>query len=74
MTETVMSAVLYGAKSTTDHAGSIGTQLDDCRAMAEREGRNVVSEFSDEAASAYHGNRGEGLQSAMDLAARLARE
>jgi hypothetical protein len=37
------SAILYAAKSTEDRRGSIPTQLADCRAAAEAEGRDVVA-------------------------------
>ena len=47
-----MRAVIYAAKSTEDKHGSIETQFDDCRTMAEREGWEVVGEFRDEAFSA----------------------
>jgi len=65
-----MNAVLYAAKSTQDARGSIGTQLADGRALAERDGLTVVGEYQDEAASAYHGNRGEGLARAQAHAER----
>lgn len=70
----VKQAVIYAAKSTQDAHGSIPTQLADCRAAAEREGRTIVGEFSDEAASAYHGNRGEGLERAKDAAIKFGAE
>ena len=61
-----MRAVIYAAKSTEDRHGSIPTQIEDCRAMAQREGWTVIAEpFTDEAFSAYHGNRGPGLAEAM---------
>lgn len=63
-------AVLYAAKSTADEHGSIPTQHDDCRALAERDGLEVVGEYQDEAASAFKGNRGAGLQRALDHAER----
>jgi DNA invertase Pin-like site-specific DNA recombinase len=45
--------------------GSIATQLQDCRQLAENERYEVVDPpFSDEAASAYKGNRGPGLDQA----------
>ena len=69
-----MRAVIYGAKSTEDTHGSIGTQLADCRALAEREGWTVIGEFHDEAFSAYKGNRGPGLEAAKTLAAHAAAE
>jgi site-specific DNA recombinase len=58
-------AVLYAAKSTEDRHGSIPDQLADSRTLAERDGLTVVGEYSDEAASAYRGNRGDGLAQAM---------
>lgn len=66
-----MRAVIYAAKSTEDLRGSIPDQLRDCRAMAEREGWEVAAEYKDEAASAFHGNRGDGLRQAKEHAARL---
>jgi hypothetical protein len=39
--------MIYAAKSTEDKHGSIPTQLEDCRQMAEREGWTVVGEFHD---------------------------
>jgi DNA invertase Pin-like site-specific DNA recombinase len=63
-----MKAIIYAAKSTEDTHGSIPTQLEDCRLMAEREGWEVVDEFEDEAVSAYHGNRGPGLAAAKQRA------
>ena len=65
--------VIYGAKSTEDPRGSIPTQLADCRAAIERAGgREVVGEFSDEAKSAYHGARGDGLAQAKAAASAAA--
>jgi hypothetical protein len=49
-----VTAVVYGAKSTADPNGSIETQLEDCRAAAEAEGREVLGQFKDGAKSAYH--------------------
>jgi site-specific DNA recombinase len=69
-----MKSVVYGAKSTEDLRGSIPTQLDDCRKMAEREGWEIVGEYQDEAKSAYHGSRGDGLTRAKEHAARVAAE
>jgi DNA invertase Pin-like site-specific DNA recombinase len=59
-------AVIYAAKSTEDRHGSIPTQLEDCRALAEREGLKVVGEYKDEAASAFKGNRGDDLARAIE--------
>jgi DNA invertase Pin-like site-specific DNA recombinase len=67
-----VKAVLYAAKSTEDKHGSIPTQLDDCSALAQREGWVVVGTFSDEAFSAYSGNTGPGLEQAKALAASTA--
>src|SRR4051794_21758620 len=70
----MIAAVIYAAKSTEDTHGSIPTQLADCRALAEREGWEVVGEFSDEAFSAWKGNRGPDLERAKALAVRTAAE
>jgi site-specific DNA recombinase len=67
-------AVIFAAKSTEDIHGSIPTQIDDCEAMAKREGWTVEGIYSDEAASAYSGNRGDGLVRAREHAERLAAE
>jgi DNA invertase Pin-like site-specific DNA recombinase len=67
-------AVIYAAKSTEDERGSIDTQITDATAMAEREGWSVAGTYSDENASAYHGNRGDGLAQAREHAERLAAE
>jgi site-specific DNA recombinase len=64
--------ILFAAKSTVDAKGSIGTQLADGRKLAERESIEVVAEYSDEAASAYSGNRGSNLKRAMAECERLA--
>ncbi len=76
MTEPMKPAVIYAAKSTEDKHGSIPTQLADGRELAAREGLTVVNEdgFKDEAASAFHGNRGPGLAAAMAECERLAAE
>ena len=49
------AVVIYAAKSTEDKRGSIADQLKDCREFAEREGWEIVGEFTDENKSAYHG-------------------
>jgi DNA invertase Pin-like site-specific DNA recombinase len=74
MTEDATRAVAFAAKSTTDTRGSIQTQLADCRALAEREGFDLLAEFSDEAASAYSRDRGPGLASALAECERLVAE
>jgi DNA invertase Pin-like site-specific DNA recombinase len=68
------AAILYAAKSTEDTHGSIGTQLDDGRAMALREGYEVVAEYHEDSRSAYHGNRGSELLAAKEHAVRLIAE
>lgn len=65
-----VAAVVYAAKSTADVRGSIPTQLADCRALAKQYGMTVVGDYSDEAASAFKGNRGDGLAQAREHAAR----
>jgi DNA invertase Pin-like site-specific DNA recombinase len=65
------NAVLYAAKSTADKHGSIPDQLADCRAASESEGRTVVATHQDEDASAFHGSRGPGLESAKSGAESL---
>ena len=69
-----MKAVIYAAKSTADLKGSIPTQLDDGRRLAEEKGHEVVGEFKDEAKSAFHGSRGQGLTDAMAMCEQLAAE
>jgi DNA invertase Pin-like site-specific DNA recombinase len=70
----IVPAVVYAAKSTDDVRGSIGTQVADCEAMSKREGWSVADVYSDEAKSAYHGSRGDGLAKACEHAAQLAVE
>src|SRR5436853_523670 len=65
-------AVVYAAKSTDDKHGSIPDQLADCRVVADRERWAVVGEYHDEAKSAYHGSRGDGLAGAKAHAERIA--
>jgi DNA invertase Pin-like site-specific DNA recombinase len=69
-----MHAVIYAAKSTDDKRGSIPTQVEDCRAMAEREGWSVAATYEDESKSAFSGSRGKGLEKAREHAERLAAE
>lgn len=69
-----MKAVLYAAKSTEDTKGSIPDQLADGRRLGEQRGLEVGSEHQDEAASAFHGNRGPGLAAAMAECERLSGE
>jgi DNA invertase Pin-like site-specific DNA recombinase len=66
------AAVIYAAKSTEDEHNSISGQLADSRALCQREGWEVVGEYQDEAASAYRGNRGPGLEEAMRRCEELA--
>src|SRR6266542_1880741 len=70
--DTQQAAVIYAAKSSEDVRGSIPDQLAACREHAEREGWEVVAEHSDEAASAFKGNRGPGLAAAKAQAAEIA--
>ncbi len=70
----MIPAILYAAKSTEDTRGSIATQLKDGRAMAKREGWEVVGEYRDEGFSAYSGNRGPGLKRAEAEAFGAAKE
>lgn len=72
--ETTLPAVVYAAKSTEDLKGSIPTQIEDGRKLAEREGLTVVAEFSDEKASAWKGNRGPGLARALARCEELVAE
>lgn len=67
-----MRAILYAAKSTEDTRGSIPTQFEDGRAMAAREGWQVIGEYADEAASAWSGDRGAQLAAAMAHAEKIA--
>jgi DNA invertase Pin-like site-specific DNA recombinase len=69
-----MHAIIYAAKSTDDKRGSIPTQIEDCRAMAEREQWTVVATYEDESKSAYSGSRGKGLAQAREHTERLAAE
>jgi site-specific DNA recombinase len=70
-----IACVIYAAKSTEDKRGSIPGQLEECRAMiATQPGRIVAGEYTDEAFSAYKGNRGPGLAEAMQHAEELAEE
>jgi hypothetical protein len=64
--------VVDAAKSTEDTHGSIPTRIADRTAMAELEGWTVIAGHSDEAKSAYHGSRGDGLVQVREHAERLA--
>ncbi|NLT04704.1 MAG: recombinase family protein [Solirubrobacterales bacterium] len=68
-----MNVVIYAAKSTADAKGSIPDQIAACKEFAEARGWAVDSVESDEAASAYSGNRGPGLERALDRVADLAK-
>jgi DNA invertase Pin-like site-specific DNA recombinase len=70
----MIPAVIYAAKSTEDKHGSIGTQIEDCKALADREGWVVDEAFSDEGFSAYSGNRGPQLERAKLRASELGAE
>lgn len=64
-------AILYGAKSSPDEHESIPAQLRDGRLLAEREGLEVVAEYSEQDVSAWSGNRGPELAAALDHAGRI---
>lgn len=66
--------MIYAAKSTEDKHGSIGTQIEDGRQLAAREGMNVVDTFADEAKSAFSGDRGPELAAALATCERVAKE
>jgi hypothetical protein len=67
--------VAYAAKSTEDRRGSILEQLRECRERVEGDPRRrLVAEYSDEALSAYHRDRGPGLRDATQHAEDLAEE
>ena len=70
----MIPAVVYAAECTEDRKDSIGTQVADCRRMAEENEWEVVASFADEGFSAYSGNRGAGLESARRCAAEVAAE
>jgi len=70
----LIHCVLYAAKSTEDLRGSIPGQLRDCRETVARATDRIISgEYSDEACSAYNGDRGPGLVDALRHAEELAR-
>ena len=71
----LIRCVLYAAKSTEDRRGSIPDQLNDCRrATGDTADRLIAAEYSDEAFSAFTGDRGPGLIDAMRHTEQLARE
>jgi DNA invertase Pin-like site-specific DNA recombinase len=67
-------AVIYAAKSTEDLRGSIATQTTECEAFCAHDGLVIDGVYFDEAKSAYHGSRGDGLLQAREHAERLAAE
>lgn len=69
-----MRAVIYAAKSTKDEKESIPTQLVEGRQKASLEGRTIAAEYTDEAASAWSGDRGPGLEAALARANEIATE
>jgi site-specific DNA recombinase len=69
-----MRAVIYAAKSTKDEKESIPTQLEEGRQKANLEGRDVAAEFTDEAASAWSGDRGPGLEAALHKSHEIVAE
>jgi hypothetical protein len=67
-------AVIYAAKSTEDKNASIPEQLDDCQEMCDENGWIVIGKYVDENFTAYTGNRGPGLASAIKTAKDAAVE
>lgn len=66
-------AIVYAAKSTADVRNSLATQIADCEQAIEREGgRRIVAIFQEEAASGFHGNRGDQLAEAKARAVKEA--
>ena len=63
-------AIIYAAKSSPDERGSIPDQVKECRALAEREGYEVIAVYSEENVSAYHDDRGPELARALAHAAQ----
>ncbi len=73
--EGAIRCVIYAAKSTEDRRGSIPEQLRECREAIEADPRRrLVSEYVDEAFSAYRRDRGPGLRDATQHAEDLAGE
>jgi site-specific DNA recombinase len=60
-----LKAILYAAKSTEDIRGSITTQLQDARNMADRQGWDIAGEYAEQAVSAWKSDRGPQLKAAM---------
>ena len=67
-------AILYAAKSSADPRNSLGTQLADAKALAEREGYEIVADYQDESESGYKQSRGQGLEYALTHCERLAKD
>lgn len=67
-----VKGIRYAAKSTKDVRGSIPDQLTDCDTKAESIGIEIVATYTDESATAFKGNRGNGLAEAMAHAERIA--
>jgi DNA invertase Pin-like site-specific DNA recombinase len=65
--------IIYAAKSTTDDAGSIPSQIEECKAYAAARDWEVVAVESDEDKTAFRGSRGAGLVRAKEAAAAAAR-
>ncbi len=68
-----LRVVIFAAKSTTDEKGSIPQQVEECQRHAAAQGWTVDAVERDEAASAWTGNRGPGLERAMARAEALAK-
>lgn len=69
-----LRVVIFAAKSTGDVRGSIPQQIAECERHALAQGWVIDARESDEAASAYTGNRGPGLERAMKRAEALAKQ
>lgn len=72
VTASATRAVIYAAKSTKDEHGSVPGQLSAARAAAEKEGREIVAELSEEDVSGYRKSRGPRLEEAMEAAKEAA--
>jgi hypothetical protein len=78
----MISAVIYASKSTDvgddgrteETLDSISDQIKDCEAAIQREERQLLDTFHEDAVSAYKGNRGPKLAAALALAERAADE
>jgi DNA invertase Pin-like site-specific DNA recombinase len=70
----IIYGISYGAKSTVDEKGSLGTQKAGNYALAKRDGVEIVAHYETEDASAYHGNRDDQLDLALSHCEHLSAE